>query len=220
MKGRSAGRVAQAKVCFAALGKITTRSQFGGYGLLADGTMFAVIAEGELYLRATESLEPIFRGRGMVNMTYLKRGAPMTMRYYWVDESLWQESRELLALAWQAVCETRKEITLKTRSNGRLKDLPNIDASMERLLWRAGIRNIYELRLLGARRSYLKLLQQQPTLSVKILISLAGAIAGYHHAALPITQRKALLEWFEETMAPPCLEPRLAKRPSFQLFNE
>lgn len=220
MKGRSAGRVAQAKVCFAALGRITTRSQFGGYGLLADGTMFAVIAEGELYLRATESLEPIFRGRGMVTMTYLKRGAPMTMRYYWVDEFLWQENRELLALAWQAICETRKEITVKTRSNGRLKDLPNIDASMERLLWRAGIPNIYELRLLGARRSYLRLLQQQPTLSVKVLISLAGAIAGYHHAALPIAQREALLKWFEETMAPPCLEPRWANRPGLQLFNE
>ncbi|MFZ1871847.1 MAG: TfoX/Sxy family DNA transformation protein [Chania sp.] len=211
MKGRSAGRIAQAKVCFAALGKITTRSQFGGYGLLADGTMFAVIAEGELYLRATESLESTFRGRGMVNMTYLKRGAPVTMRYYWVDESLWQESQELFALAWQAVCETRKEITVKTRSNSRLKDLPNIDVAMERLLWRAGIQSIYELRLLGARDCYLKLLQQQQGLGMKVLISLAGALAGYHHAALPASQKEELIEWFEETMVLPCLKPRLEK---------
>ncbi|WP_024913557.1 TfoX/Sxy family DNA transformation protein [Chania multitudinisentens] len=220
MKGRSAGRIAQAKVCFAALGKITTRSQFGGYGLLADGTMFAVIAEGELYLRATESLEPAFRGRGMVNMTYLKRGTPMTMRYYWVDEALWQEKRELFVLAWQAVCETRKEITMKTHSECRLKDLPNIDVTMERLLWRAGIQNIYELRLLGAKRCYLRLLQQQQGLSMKVLISLAGAIAGYHYAALPIVQKEELTEWFEETMALPCLEPRSAKRFSPRSLND
>lgn len=219
MKGRSAGRIAQAKVCFAALGEITTRSQFGGYGLLADGTMFAVIAEGELYLRATESLEAIFRERGMVSMTYLKRGAPVTMRYYWVDESLWQESQELFTLGWQAVCETRNEVAMKTRSNGRLKDLPNIDAAMERLLWRAGIQSIYGLRLLGARECYLKLLQQQQSLGLKVLLSLAGALAGYHYAALPVMQQEELTEWFEETRDRPYLQPRLEKKSGIWLLN-
>ena len=65
--------------------------------------MFAVIAEGELYLRATASMEPAFRARGMVNMVYSKRGVPITLRYYWVDESLWRERNELVGLAWQAV---------------------------------------------------------------------------------------------------------------------
>ncbi len=37
MKRMSIRRIAQAKNCFAALGAITTRSQFGGYGLLAEG---------------------------------------------------------------------------------------------------------------------------------------------------------------------------------------
>ena len=61
--------------------------------------MFAVIAEGELYLRATASMEPAFRARGMVNMVYSKRGVPITLRYYWVDESLWRERNELVGLA-------------------------------------------------------------------------------------------------------------------------
>lgn len=37
----------------------------------------------------------------------------MVMRYYWVNEELWQQRRELCALAWQALCETRKEIKVK-----------------------------------------------------------------------------------------------------------
>lgn len=49
MKRMSTRRIAQAKNCFAALGAITTRSQFGGYGLLAEGVMFAVIAEGAVF---------------------------------------------------------------------------------------------------------------------------------------------------------------------------
>lgn len=76
MKRMSTRRITQAKSCFAALGTITTRSQFGGYGLLAEGVMFAVIAEGELYLRATASMEPAFRARGMVNMVYSSAVCP------------------------------------------------------------------------------------------------------------------------------------------------
>lgn len=212
MNGRSVSRIEQAKTCFAALGNIAIRSQFGGYGLLADGTMFAVIAEGELYLRATESLEPAFRERGMVNMTYLKRGVPMIMRYYWVHEGLWRQRGELFALALTALCETRKEIKVKKRCNGRLKDLPNIDATLERQLWRAGIRNVYDFRLQGARDSYLKLLQQQKNPGMKVLMSLAGAMAGYHHAALPNQQRDALTEWFEKTAPHLSIEARSEDR--------
>lgn len=208
MNGGSVRRIEQAKACFAELGNIAIRSQFGGYGLLADGTMFAVVAEGELYLRATESLEPAFRERGMVNMTYLKRGVPMVMRYYWVNDGLWRRRHELFSLAWQALSETRKELKVKKRCNGRLKDLPNIDATLERQLWRAGICNSYDFRLLGARDSYLKLLQQQKNLGLKVLMSLAGAMAGYHHVALPNLQREALIEWFGKIELLSCFEAR------------
>ena len=201
MKGTSSGRIVQAKAYFYALGGITTRSQFGGYGLLADGVMFAVITEGELYLRATDSLEPAFRSRGMVNMVYSKRGAPITMRYYWVDEALWRDRRELVGLAWQAIREARRELKLKADNQGRLKTLPNIDINMERLLWRVGIRNVYDLRLNGAKRSYLRLLQQQRNLGLRVLLSLGGAIAGYHHEALPSEIRSELTNWFERTMS-------------------
>ncbi|HEJ7931630.1 TfoX/Sxy family DNA transformation protein [Serratia sp. Lou2A] len=201
MKRMSTRRIAQAKNCFAALGAITTRSQFGGYGLLAEGVMFAVIAEGELYLRATASMEPAFRARGMVNMVYSKRGVPITLRYYWVDESLWRERNELVGLAWQAVREARREQRLKAGDHGRLKALPNIDVNMERLLWRAGIHNAYDLRLQGAKRSYLCLLQQQTNLGLRVLLSLGGAIAGYHQAALPAELHDELVRWFDHMMA-------------------
>ena len=200
MKGKSTGRIAQAKACFCALGTITTRSQFGGYGVLADGIMFAIIAEGELYLRATEGLESVFRSRGMVNMVYSKRGVPITMRYYWVDETLWRDRDELVGLAWQAIREARREQEIKADNQSRLKTLPNIDINMERLLWRAGIRNVYDLRLNGAKRSYLRLLQQQKNLGLRVLLSLGGAIAGYHHAALPSELRSELTHWFDRTM--------------------
>lgn len=200
MHGRTIARVAQAKACFDTLGTITTRSQFGGYGLLADGVMFAVVADGEMYLRATKSLESEFRARGMVNMVYSKRGVPIIMRYYWVDHQLWGEPQALFALAWQAKREANKEIQSRSRGSRRLKGLPNIDAGLERLLWRVGIRDVYDLRLQGAKGSFQKLMRQQKNLGLKALLSLAGAIAGYHHAALPNEIRGELSAWFNQQM--------------------
>jgi DNA transformation protein len=159
--------------------------------------MFAVIAGNELYLRATPDLEPVFRERGMVSMIYSKRGAPVALRYYWVNESMWQDRQELFALAWQAMRAARKELQDKKYGDERLRDLPNIDIGMERSLWQAGIRGVYDLRLFGARRSYLKLLQQQNHLGLKALLALAGAISGFHEAALPTELREDLTEWFE-----------------------
>lgn len=205
MKSKNAARTAQAKAIFSVLGKITTRSQFGGYGLLADGIMFAIIAEGELYLRAPGDLEAEFRALGMENMVYSKRGLPITMRYYWVDDALWQRERELLAFANRAIGAVRKNLQPPNHALGRLKDLPNIDISMERALWRAGIRTVYQLRLIGAQEGYLLLQQQQQNLGLKALLSLAGAIAGYHHAALPASIRRDMLSWFDSISARPAV---------------
>lgn len=209
MKSKNAARTAQAKALFSVLGKITTRSQFGGYGLLADGIMFAILAEGELYLRAPGGLEAEFRSLGMENMVYSKRGIPITMRYYWVDDALWQREQELLAFASRAIGAVRKTRQPPNHAFGRLKDLPNIDIAMERALWRAGIRTVYQLRLIGAQKSYLMLQRQQQNLGLKALLSLAGAIAGYHHAALPGSIRREMLSWFDSVAARPGV-PRAA----------
>ncbi|WP_127958994.1 TfoX/Sxy family protein [Serratia microhaemolytica] len=197
MKGKSEQRVEQAKVQFSALGNIATRPQFGGYALLADGTLFAMVDEGELYLRATKNLEPTFRARGMRNMTHSKRGIPITMRYYRVDENLWLALQELCLLAYRAICEARAELKQKTRHCGNLKDLPNIDATTVRWLWRVDIKNSYELRLLGAKNSFLRLQTLPKKPGLKTLLELAGALSGYHPEVLPPTQREELTEWFK-----------------------
>lgn len=82
MKIMSEKRIAQAQVRFGFLGQITIRSQFGGYGLLVNSIMFAVVSEGELYLRANDNIEDLFRASGMANLVYAKRGLPVLLRYY------------------------------------------------------------------------------------------------------------------------------------------
>jgi len=195
MKTLSMHKIAQVKSSLSGLGRIQTRSQFGGYSVMADGVMFAIVSEGELYLRANAHLEVQFRARGMVNMVYAKRGMPVILRYFWVDECMWNNPEALRELILMAINEAHKEWVGKIGEDRRLKDLPNIDANIERLLWRVGISTIYELRLLGAKTAYLQLVRQQKSLGRGLLLALAGAIAGYHSAVLPEELHAELLRW-------------------------
>lgn len=197
MKKVSENKIIQAQCRFDFLGKITVRSQFGGYGLLANSIMFAVVSEGELYLRANDLVENLFCTRGMVNLIYAKRGLPVSLRYYWVDSALWDDDLALRHFVKQAYEGAKSEVLSKKSPPDRLKDLPNLSASLERLLWKVGIRSAADLKLEGAKRCYLKLRTLKRTLGVNVLLALAGAISGHHYAVLPLMMRSELIEWFE-----------------------
>ncbi|WP_413742618.1 TfoX/Sxy family DNA transformation protein [Sodalis sp. RH15] len=189
-------RISQAVPFFAPLGVITTRSQFGGYSICADKVMFGLILDGELYLRGTRQSEHVYLAEGMQKLIYTKRGVPVSLNYYHVNEELWLKGDRLLVLAAQSLDESKHDRREKT-SSPRLKDLPNIGQGIERLLWKAGIQDIESLRCYGAKSSYLKLRAIKQNLSVKVLFALEGALSGHHSAALPPMQRSELLEWFE-----------------------
>ncbi|XBS71104.1 TfoX/Sxy family DNA transformation protein [Acerihabitans sp. KWT182] len=189
-------RILQAVPFFAPLGIISTRSQFGGYSICADKVMFGLILDGELYLRGTRHSEHIYLAEGMRKLIYTKRGVPVSLNYYHVDEGLWGRGERLLSLAVHALEESKHDRCERTASP-RLKDLPNIGQGIERLLWKAGIQDIESFRYYGAKSSYLKLREIKQNLSVKVLFALEGALCGQHSAALPPVQRSELLEWYE-----------------------
>lgn len=194
-------RLTQAKSYLAPLGTISSRSQFGGYSIMADNVMFAVISEGELYLRADDRSEPRFIARGMINFIYTKRGIPVVLRYYLVDVALWQNLSALIIFARLSLEGARADTQQRSDKGHRLKDLPNMGVKLERLLWRAGIRDAGELRQQGPKGSFLKLRALRSSMGLNVLLALAGAINGYHCAVLPDGIRTELTQWFEENEA-------------------
>lgn len=109
---------------------------------------------------------------------------------------LWDDPDRLLHLAKSSLEGMLNDI--ETRKNGgmRLKDLPNITLSLERLLWQVGISTSAELRAQGACSTYLKLRSIKQNMGLKVLIALEGAILGYHEAVLPHDTRLFLTQWF------------------------
>ncbi|CDG21802.1 Protein sxy [Xenorhabdus poinarii G6] len=194
----SGARFAQLQQGVSSLGRLKKKSQFGGIGLLIDGILFAISSDGELYLRGNSHAEVLFKARGMEKFIYSKRGIPVLLRYYRVNESLWQDQKQLFEYVNLAYQYAMKEMLDRLKMPPRLKDLPNLGIALERQLWKVGISKVEELRILGAKVAYLKLQQHRKKSNVNVLLALAGAIEGCHVAVLPENIRDELINWHSE----------------------
>lgn len=89
---------------------VTSRAMFGGYGIYTNGIMFALIAHDLLYFKVDDSNRENFLALGMAPFTYEGKGKPITMSYYQLPNSIWQEPA--LLMEW---IETSAAIARRTR---------------------------------------------------------------------------------------------------------
>ncbi|KGT94220.1 competence protein TfoX [Erwinia typographi] len=195
----SKSNIIRAKRQLSSLGVIHSRSQFGGYSLSVERVVFALVSEGELYLRACEEARPYLIERKMEPLLFNKRGIPVALEYYRVDGSLWEEPEQLVALSQLCLRGASQERTLQQK-NRRLKDLPNLSLKLEVQLRRVGISTVEMLKEQGAKRSWLKLQAKNKNMGITILFALQGAIQGLHCEALPVAIKEELRHWHSETL--------------------
>ncbi|MFJ2973238.1 TfoX/Sxy family DNA transformation protein [Kluyvera sp. NPDC087067] len=194
MKIISYKRIYQSQEYFAVLGKVRSRALFGGYSLAVDDTVFAMVAEGELYLRMCEKTA-IYQTKHSPPLLMLhKRGGPLQLKYFRVDDELWANKPVLLQLGAYSLEDARREKSQQKHPK-RLKDLPNLSFHMELLLHEAGVKDAQALHQMGAKSAWLLLRQKRKQISPNVIYSLEGAIQGVHAAALPAQKRQELQEW-------------------------
>ncbi|PSS53489.1 competence protein [Enterobacter sp. FS01] len=196
MKKLSYERIYQSTKYLSPLGEVQHRALFGGYTLAVDDAVFAMVSDGELYLRACEESAQYCVKNTSSYLTLVKRGRPILLNYYRVDEALWQDQDKLLQLSSFALEAARRERRERYKRD-RLKDLPNLNFQLEILLNEAGITDEEALRALGAEQCWLKSRELNRHLSYKVLFALEGAIVGLHEAALPEIRRQELVEWYK-----------------------
>lgn len=190
MKKISYERIYKSQEYLSSLGDIHHRALFGGYTLAVNEAVFAMVSEGELYLRACEESAQYCVKYNPTYLELVKRGRPVLLNYYRVDEGLWQDREKLLQLSSFALKAARQE-RIERDNRRRLKDLPNLTFQIEVLLYEAGINSEIMLRTLGAEESWLKIRAKNKHLGIKVLFALAGAIEGLHEAALPTARRRS-----------------------------
>ncbi|BBV66760.1 TfoX/Sxy family DNA transformation protein [Kluyvera ascorbata] len=193
MKKISYKRIYQSQKYFSLLGKIKSRALFGGYSLAVNDAVFAMVSEGELYLRMCEESATYQAQHSPPLLTLRKRGCSQQLKYFHVGERLWSDEPVLLQLGKFSLEDALRE--KKQQKSLRIKDLPNLSFHMELLLSEAGIKDAQMLQHLGAEMAWIRLRKIRKQLSINVLYSLEGAIMGVHSAALPAQRRQELQEW-------------------------
>ncbi|MFC5080915.1 TfoX/Sxy family DNA transformation protein [Vibrio thalassae] len=179
------------------LKEISIRSVFGGKGVLSNGVMFALIKGNKLYLRAPNSkFKDEFSQLGSTPYEFHwrspSRNYPSLSSYYSIPEAVKHCDKQIAQLCeevWSVGLEEKKRKETPTR----IKDLPNMQYKTERMLRKAGINSIDELREQGPVNAYKAVCgshDKQP--GINLLFYIAGALEGIHWSILPETLRETL----------------------------
>jgi DNA transformation protein and related proteins len=94
---------------FSAFGVVAVRRMFGGAGIYADGTMFGLVADGVIYLKADELNAPAFERENLPPFTYeTKDGKRGVMSYRRMPERLYDDPDELVTWARAALAAAQR----------------------------------------------------------------------------------------------------------------
>jgi DNA transformation protein len=72
-------------------GPCEARRMFGGYGIFHQGLMFALIADGNLYLKADDDNRAAFESEGSERFSYYKQDREYRLSYYTAPEDFFED---------------------------------------------------------------------------------------------------------------------------------
>lgn len=87
---------------FDQFGIVSVRRMFGGHGVFADGMMFALEQDGELYLKADDLTIPKLAAEKSEPFVYKARGREIALSYWRLPERLYDEPDEFTNFAREA----------------------------------------------------------------------------------------------------------------------
>ena len=89
---------------------------FGGQGVYSDGLMFALVARGELFLKADETSSPDFVAAGSAPFTYERGERVATLPYWRPPLEAFDDPDEMTLWAKRAVSAAARAARGKARS--------------------------------------------------------------------------------------------------------
>ncbi|GAA5646734.1 MULTISPECIES: TfoX/Sxy family DNA transformation protein [Vibrio] len=180
---------------FEQLGRVKSRSMFGGFGIFVDDTMFALVVNEKLHIRANEQTTAKFKQQGYEPYVYKKRGFPVVTKYFALPDS-WNDDHEATLNEAKSALESAKKekASQATAKPNRLKDLPNLRLATERMLKKAGISSVEDLERHGSVAAYKAICDTHSAdVGLELLWALEGAINGTHWSVIPQSRRDELI---------------------------
>ncbi|KII75740.1 TfoX/Sxy family DNA transformation protein [Vibrio renipiscarius] len=176
-------------------GDFQKRSMFGGTGLFKDDAMFALISGDHIFIRGGETLDDELLALGCEKYRHIKKQTTATVNYYDITDHFNSRSAELDKVVEQSINHSVTQRKFKRSSaNRRLRDLPNMQLTLERMVKKAGIDDVEEFIELGAPQVFSRVKQTYGSdVDVKLLWKFAGAIEGIHWKLIQEPRKRQLL---------------------------
>lgn len=108
---------------FSKFGTVSVRRMFGGHGVFAGGMMFALEADGELYLKADDLTIPKLAAENSEPFVYKAKGREIALSYWKLPERLYDELDEFAAFARDAFGAAQRVAGAK-KARPRMKMAP------------------------------------------------------------------------------------------------
>ena len=104
------------------IGTVSGRRMFGGVGFYFDGTFFAIIDDGTIYLKTSDEARPAFEAEGSRAFSYMTKSGPAELHSYWrLPERLLDDTDELRHWARASIAAARDVPAVKKRKTSAAK---------------------------------------------------------------------------------------------------
>ncbi len=177
-------------------GESQQRSMFGGIGLFQEDAMYALLTNDCIYIRGGEELDDQLTALGCEKYRHVKKQTVATVNYYDITDLYSSNYQELDAIVGTSIKNAvSQRVVQKSSLNRRLRDLPNMQLTLERMVKKSGVDDVDTFIKLGAPTVFNKVCQTYGNdVDIKLLWKFAGAIEGIHWKLLQEPRKRQLLE--------------------------
>ncbi len=177
-------------------GETEKRSMFGGTGFFVSGAMFALVKEDRIYLRGGDKLTEMLVEKACKKFVHVKKSSTAIVNYYDITDLYEQKADGLLDWIKQSVENSVSEKQYRdSKLNKRLRDLPNLRLTIERMLKKAGIDNVDMFFSMTPDELFVKVREAHGyDIDIKLLWMFAGAQSGVHWTLLGEDLKQQLLD--------------------------
>lgn len=109
---------------FSAFGTVSVRRMFGGHGVFADGLMFALESDGELFLKADDLTIPKLAAENSEPFVYKAKGREVALSYWKLPERLYDEPDDFAGFAREAFGAAQRAARMKPKTKKAPKPEP------------------------------------------------------------------------------------------------
>lgn len=178
---------------FSCLEDVSIKTFFGGFSINSKQIMFGWIDKQNFYLRGHAFYRSIFIELGMQPLNLPAGIATKQLDYYKVSDDLLKDHQKLLPIVKMVIEYAELDLHEKIeQKQKRIKSLPNITFSLEKLLYSVGITDLEKFIEIGYLEAFYRIKNKKPDISSNLLFTLYGSLNGRHVASLSETLIKEI----------------------------